>query len=436
MMYGKSFILILCFISSFHVLGFFHKVEGDVFNDKKKFAMDWLENYKLSIAVLDRRFVDQNNMISSELGFNIDNACMEELGFTLPFILKETVTEGIQCLLDLGQGSRKNLGSLKNIFKIIELLEGEDKVNLVCSESASDFRSTAIAHSSVSVESPKIHSSKIAPPYISLNPQDMPDHREDIMSKDLLDLKDLFFHELIHNVGYNHNTSDIEYAYACSECCFSKLGLQEKASACKICRGDYKDPFELDYLKDFIEYLNVSDYSILELGIDAIKEYTKREPRSIDGYILLIQSYGRQFYPIGYYLALKLEESQLNLSRENLTQIKQIRAYSKPGHTYAWVNLPSKEIADSFFEIYYNHNINKGLFGLEENKELIKVSIERILAEGIFDTVYLDIAKSIGTILNRHLWNIIIDKDLHRELPEIIDRTWKLREFFKDYLQE
>ena len=204
--------------------------------------------------------------------------------------------------MDLGKKySKKSTipGVLRNTQDLRNLLD-KNNISIVCSEKEYDWERT-LAHASVSSEN-KILDPPTKHPFISISPN-ASNRVASLNKEENYKLKKTIFHEQLHNLGYRHG-GDIEYSYACEDCCFSN-DEKEKTTACKICTGDYTNSTDIRYIEDLFAYSKVKySNTVFKIGIKAAISYLKENPKNIEGISLLASALSADYFnPIGSQLA-------------------------------------------------------------------------------------------------------------------------------------
>ena len=148
-----------------------------------------------------------------EYKFAVDAQCrqLDSDGISLPMIVVESLTTGLQCLDHLGYAASKNADKIRAMFSS----SGDSqRPKFYCSDSWVHLGQgwDTLAHASVDdVNNKELRDGHwLLHPYISLAPS---------TSLEAPSISGLIFHELLHNLGYLH-TEHIEYSYSCEQCCF------------------------------------------------------------------------------------------------------------------------------------------------------------------------------------------------------------------------
>lgn len=210
---------------------------------------------------------------TTSMGILIDPACMKLHGSDFPLLVQTAYVEGLSCLKKMD-----GFDSRGNFRKIVSILSNkENPLKIDCSSPYSRWE-TAAAHATTSADQ-KDH------PRIDLNPTYKSDRNY---------LKNTLFHELFHNIGYQHE-HDIEYPYMCGSCCFDKKKKYEVLvdgmavdAACEICKGDFVDANDKDYLTTLIKYDTFADASYSKRFL--LKQIIS-DPRSSDEKMTLLGNY-------------------------------------------------------------------------------------------------------------------------------------------------
>ncbi|MCK5882372.1 MAG: hypothetical protein KAG61_01685 [Bacteriovoracaceae bacterium] len=171
--------------------------------------------------------------------------------------IDNSIEQGIRCLNKLGTSRSRDHGAKIRKYKT----RRNNPLKITCSDESTNW-STLQANAFASVaEGDTLKASKnqiLKHPYISLDPTQN-------WSLDLQKLKKTFFHEIMHTLGYKHGR-DVEYSFACADCCISpekgeavyysasKSYEDRRVKACKICKGDYSGISDRQYIEDMIDW--------------------------------------------------------------------------------------------------------------------------------------------------------------------------------------
>ena len=345
------------------------------------------QNLRLTAAV-------NNGYLQTDFGYNIDIECLDKWGMNFPKIVKESLDEGLECLMNLDKRHEsENIvsGALINSHKILTLLT-QKKVTLVCSEQ--DYNWNGVAGHASSGPIDTIVKGRISHPYISLNPKG-PNNKQLPTGDENLQIKRTVFHEQLHNLGYKHYDS-IEYPYACGDCCFKRSTNNKKIerTSCKICLGDYKNETDLKYIEDLVAYAKASFND--QLGTSAVIRYMKENPKDIYSLSILAWSSSGVFSSVGVKLA-KIIEKEISpipeSSKANLVKARYFR--TKKGEESGEI------IAQVYYNLYYIKDPSKAVKLLEDNKKKIREEIKSLLSS--------ETEKYIGMELKQHLDDILYD---------------------------
>ena len=345
-----------------------------------------LDNFINRINNLDTFGLDGNqkadfklkdNFILTNFGFNIDKTCYDQNGKE-EFInnIKSSLVEGMNCLKNinnfLGIPNLEKSGSIINLLKFQKMFD-EKNVVLRCDEVEGYDWTNADAHATTSSGD-----KKYPHPLISLNPID---------KIDLEFLTSTVFHELFHNIGYQHNF-DVEYAYACSSCCFPQADsfLQDSENdgyimlACKICNTKPDEKFSHEYIENIrLFYYNKKSFkTIFEHLLNYSNQITKLEsPQHLESIASISTILSVSETLVGYYLIDLLKKidggkfyNRLSTSIENDEELNEFDS-----NTYFLINDTSKSLSE--FENNYSDHQN-----LKEIK-----SVSSIIADSIFSLV-------------------------------------------------
>lgn len=195
-------------------------------NSISKLKLSEIANYYQEVRV--RSINDL--WLETNTGIQIEKKCIEDFGLEFPNLLTNSITEGLACLDRIkGEGSDFNqismIGLLQQIEKPLKLkCEKNEKLQKISAE-ATLFPSDE--------NYPQI---KLKKGYESVPAQK---------------LKEILFHELIHTNGYAHQ-ADIEYMYACQDCCRDQ---NEKKASCQICKKHYASTTDSEYQDDVIQWI-------------------------------------------------------------------------------------------------------------------------------------------------------------------------------------
>ncbi len=168
--------------------------------------------------------------LETNTGLQIEKRCLTEYGQEFPTLLTQSITEGLSCLDSLG-----GEGSDFNQIALIGLLQN--------SQTTLKFKCENKSHQTKFSAEATIFPTEDNYPQITLK------KGQKSVSKEKL--KDVIFHELMHTNGYAHQ-ADIEYMYACQDCCRDQV--QNKAS-CNVCKNNYTSTSDPVYQKDVLEWI-------------------------------------------------------------------------------------------------------------------------------------------------------------------------------------
>lgn len=366
---------------------------------------------------------NQKGLLPTGLGYKVDHACYTKWGDDFNKIVKEVAVGGLKCLMDLdkkGREGTKTTGALRNAFDLTKLMKN-DGISLICSEDDYDW-SGIQAHASVAPEE-IMKSKNIKHPYVSLNPKH-PENDVANRQKEIVNLKDTIFHETLHNLGYSHN-EDIEFSYTCGLCCFGSGEDDPKAKeqACKICTGNYKNVTDENYVKDMIEFSQLT-YDPARGAAAAIK-YLKENKNSA-GMAMLSYSNSSVFNPVGGELAKLVSARVKDLSVTDVIYLERAGRYSKDPE-FAPVQISSRALSGSLYELYYNKSGTNALDMLERNKATIKKELTKMKnAPG--NSVYIH--DSMKKVLDDMIYDVWINKYPAGD-KAASDRAYALFDYFK-----
>ncbi len=332
--------------------------EGAVFHKISALAQDSM----LAGAGLNQGFVPTG------FGYQIDGACLRNWGADFVVHVRDSMKTGLQCLADLhsSHGSQRVMtGALRNAFELTRLLES-DQVKIVCSEQEYHWEGTA-GHAST-VPGQSLRELNVTHPYISLNPHDPQSGQRQGTSEELTELKKTLFHEQLHNLGYRHG-HDVEYPYACEDCCFADGDNEEaKVAACRICAGNYQNEVDPEYVRDFIFYTQKSYRN--SRGVEAALQFLKENPKSTQGLSLMALASADIFNPVGPLLAQKTLDRNLPLSAQELSDTLRALEYKDVSH-FKSLKQSSESLSEAMIALYYEHDAPRALEVIYAHKESI-----------------------------------------------------------------
>ncbi len=361
-------------------------------------------------------------------GYLVDRACLKNWGPRFPEYLKDSMTVGLQCLADLQKkfgAPNQMTGALRNAFELSRLLES-DQVKIVCSEAEYDWEGTA-GHASTA-PSDKIEKLNVGHPFISLNPHDPKSGNSSSDPETLNELRKTIFHEQLHNLGFRHG-HDIEYPYACEECCLSVDGDPElKDSACRVCAGRYQNEVDPEYVKDFINFSQLNYQN--SRGLMAATRYMKENPKSSLGISFMALSSADIFNPVGPKLGRLILSKHSLLSSEELSHVMKSIEYEDEKH-FKPLSKSSDSLAQAMYALYYEQDAETALNIVSANKEAI--------AQELYDAVESSSrvnysAESATEILDQMIYDIWINRfPKHVDGSEArSDQAYELQLFFEE----
>lgn len=78
------------------------------------------------------------------------------------------------------------------------------------------------------------------------------------------EVQGILFHEMTHNMGYDHGAG-LDLGYGCETCCFQE-GLNADSPACRVCEGSYRGELDPSYIRDLALMEGKSDtFALLQL---------------------------------------------------------------------------------------------------------------------------------------------------------------------------
>ncbi len=365
-------------------------------------------------------------LLPTDFGHNIDKSCISKWGVGFPGIVKDSIERGLKCLSKLAKESSNTegiSGAARN-YRDIEKILSQKKVSLICSEDDYSWTGTR-AHASTS-EKDEIKGLGISHPFISLNPK-YPENKKAATKEEIEGIKKTIFHEQIHNLGYLHGHG-VEYAYTCGACCFDDYGGDEgKKAACKICTGDYKNASGKKYLEDMVNFSKLTYNE--DLGQEVSINFLKENPKSMSGMANLAKISSNLFNPIGYHLALIVENRNKVISKEDQLLLEEAKA-KRPEDG----SLSGEILANVYYHLYFEKDGEAAVSILNKNKDLLKNDLKKMdeasqgtnfmvseLKESTYNLIY-------DMWVNRYAPNNKIDPDS----PESVSRrAYELHNFFK-----
>ena len=377
----------------------------------------------LSGTVLKAVAKNQKGLLPTNLGYKVDVECYNKWGDDFNKIVKDVAVGGLKCLMDLdkkGREGTKTTGALRNAFDLTKLMKN-DGISLVCSED--DYKWDGIlAHASTdATETMKVKN--IKHPFVSLNPKH-PKNEVSNRQKEIVDLKDTIFHETLHNLGFRHN-EDVEFSYTCGLCCFGSGEDDPKAKeqACKICTGNYKNVTDVNYVKDMIEFSQLT-YDAPRGAAAAVK-YLK-ENKNSTGMAMLAYSTSSVFNPVGGELSKLVSARVKDLTVTDLIYLERAGP-DKVDPEFAPVKISARALSGSLYELYYNKSGTNALDMLERNKATIKQELTKMKnAPG--NSVYIH--DSMKKVLDDMIYDVWINKYPAGD-KAASDRAYALYEFFQ-----
>lgn len=382
---------------------------------------------ELSKTVLTAVSKTDKGLLPTGLGYKVDFECYQKWGDDFNKIVKDVALGGLQCLKDLdtkGRSGNNTSGALRNAFNLTQLMK-DDGISLVCSEEKDYEWSATMAHASTT-PSDKIVSKNISHPFVSINPNH-PENSITNREAEIAELRNTIFHETLHNLGFKHKEG-IEYPYTCGQCCFDDgANAAVKAQACKVCLGNYTNETDIKYVKDFVEYSQLSYQS--DRGAAAVEKYLKENPKSTQGISILAYAESGIFNPVGSELAKIIKEKNKNLTDENKKYLVESQKYDDADDLKAVKKDSSKVLANSLYELYYNKNGVNALANLEKNKVLIKQELDSLKAAGGNKAYIHD---DLRRVLDNMIYDMWINKYPGDGNPDktTSDKSYEIYDFF------
>ncbi len=359
-------------------------------------------------------------------GFKIEQDCFNKWGDGFKDVVKESVSTGLQCLSRLAKKNKQKMtGALKNGFDLTQLFK-DDKISLVCSETGYDWEGTR-AHASTK-KGQKMETKNIHHPFVSLNPK-FPENKVQNRKDELKQIKETIFHEALHNLGFRHS-EDIEFSYGCGACCFDNTEAGNgKDIACKICLGDYKNEMDPNYLSDFVDF-GKENYKE-SFARDAVIKYSKSSPKDLKILSMMADSSASIFNPIGSKLAKLIEKNHpQNLDQKMKSHLASATKYADL-EEYKSSPVSNSTLAQTYYELYYNHDGAKAVDLLSKNKDALKKEIKALKAKG---GDYAWIADNLSESIDGLIYEMWINKFPSKKATtkETSTKAYELHLFFKE----
>lgn len=345
-----------------------------------------------------------DGFIVNEQGYKIHQSCLENWGADeFPSMFKNSMEQGFQCLRKLANDNVKNNpsspnGAKKNMVGLLALLQTSG-ISIVCGEKGYDWNGTAGHASAYPAE--KMSDPKVNHPYVSINPN-YPKTKREATKEEKDELMKTMFHEQLHNLGIVHNESHIEYPYTCETCCLpSKEDKPEDvAISCKICAGTYTSNKDQAYLKDFIEW-GQKTYNAGRAQ-KAVVAYQMEKPKDRFGIFAFADISSGTFQPIGIEVAKMLKKKFPERTQEEEAILEKSLDNEYFDHNKRAAPF-AKLAAEAHMSLYYDHDENKALTFLENNKKALRELTNRSKSASqndkyVVDNVYEHLDDLIGKI--------------------------------------
>jgi hypothetical protein len=238
-------------------------------------------------------------------GFRISKTCLRSRSLKVAKASTESLTKGLACLDAMpGQQVKEHAEKIRNLMH-------ERAPVLLCEELESDTLALATLPHQQPIPSIKINNSK---------------NREH--------LDNVILHELFHSIGYAHEISEVEYAYACAECCITEGNGGDRDLACRLCQRPKDQVRDLDYYNELAKLF--TDIKRPKFALNRLINYLKTNPDSYQARIHLRSALARG-YP-GLVLKAENDEGVARYIEELFNSIDVLLA--RPELTYKQV-LPS-----------------------------------------------------------------------------------------------
>ncbi|MBF0297351.1 MAG: hypothetical protein HQK51_01440 [Oligoflexia bacterium] len=324
---------------------------------------------RLSLNATDVTSNITDGFYKTSYGYNIHQSCLDKLGESfVKTNVKLAFQEGVSCLVELAgtppptKGASVNLTKLENI--LTDSKAGRAPAKLICNETKTGYDwSGTVAHASTGTRDVIATTPAAEHPNISINPRY---NNSDTDNKNKIDAKYFrrtIFHEFFHNMSYRHG-SDVEYAYACEECCMEKntqrdYNYQRRryASSCRVCAGKYTDGMnDLEYLKDVSMFLyEDSDYKRAHLYITNYKKSHKKDRYST--FLLAKNDTSKKDNVFGLALAKHLKDIIPTPNQEESALLNENNPLSRLSDSDVATYLPTAEkLVKVYMTAYHEQN--------------------------------------------------------------------------------
>jgi hypothetical protein len=277
-------------------------------------GMVWFFFFGASANNLESRFAklytsnvtvtpDKDDMVRTDFDYYLHQSCLElRPDSEMVTLLKESIIEGLNCLENLGDSTKKRIDLFERHLTL--------KPELYCQANmATDYEKSQMGGFANTYK-------KRVTPYISVNPRFA---REGSPAE----VKSILFHEMIHNIGYDH-TWTIEYAYTCDECCFpgENSTLKEIELACKICAMEDSTIDDREYLIDLMAFSVMGQWGN---GVRRAMIYAFTHEHEVFAKELVVRStYSYFARPFAIALAIRVLQSETTLSNSEKDYLEKV----------------------------------------------------------------------------------------------------------------
>jgi hypothetical protein len=345
----------------------------------------------------------RDGFYSTNFGYKIQKECADKIGANeIVNLISNSLKKGLACQWELGSPQSK-----ANVHKIASLLLDEkNPPKIICDEVTFNWGATTLARSSLPGD--KNH------PFISFNPSNIKGRPKERSSNSIYNgfmglagysqetdtkkLTGVFFHELMHNIGYFHGV-DIEFPYACEACCFNLSADKSDDLACKICKGQYWGTMDRNYVEDVTTFFSLDGRG--ERNLEIILNYLRTNPNDRWGRFKLLEIDANSIdhpSPLKLAIAQALEARYSPMSPDERSKIDKIGQNKKSDYTKLFLS-PSRSLAESLLNF-----LDGDLKGAEA--ELKKIQIPNRPSTSV-SQIYYDYMAGMITDMKRSIsWKI------------------------------
>ncbi len=183
----------------------------------------------------------------------VQRSCLQNYGTEFSTLVTESIQQGLTCIQELDRNATERpSGARLHLDRFRMLYQQSGSISVICSET--DFDWEGVNAKATTNRGQRMGGLEF--PVVSLNPHYRYTGQPAHLTTTGELLKKGIFHEAMHTLGYRHGTHP-EYAYACADCCFPKADDPDyfKASACRLCQGNYQDRIsDPRYLEDLVAW--------------------------------------------------------------------------------------------------------------------------------------------------------------------------------------